>query len=159
MTTARDLFALTNPALGAALLWAFLHGAEEAGAGIEFPLMFLPIPILLSSSLSASFDGTNSRTGFYEWIDRHPQLPVGLAGRIQRTAPLSRGALLYAAQVRIVTSDADGRFQTSGPLREAALRRSGEAVRPLFPLAKRFGKWIGEVNSTRDVLYALGLTL
>lgn len=159
MTIARDLFALTNPALGAALLWAFLNGAEEDASGIEFPLMFLPLPILLSSSLSSSFNGTNSRTGFFEWIDRNPQLTVGLAERIERTALLSRRALLYAAQVRIITADAEGRFRASGTLREAALRRSGETVRPLFPLAKRLGRWVGEVNSTRDVLYSLGLTL
>lgn len=157
--TAHDLFAMTNPALGAALLWAYLRGAEEAGSGIEFPLMFLPLPILLSSSLSCSFDGTNSRTGFYEWIDRNPQLPVGLADRIGRTTLLSRTALLYAGQVRIITTDPEGRFRTSGTLREAALRRSGDTVRPLFPLSRRLGRWVGEVNSARDVFYALGLTL
>ena len=111
--------------------------------------MFLPLPILLSSSLSSSFDGTNSRTGFYGWIDRNPQLPVGLADRIGRTTSLSRDALLYAGQVSIISTDSEGRFRTSARLREAALRRSGDTVRPLFPLARRLGKWLGEVNSAQ----------
>lgn len=79
MSTALDLYAMTNPALGGALLWAYLRGAEGAGSALELPLLFLPVPVLLSSSLAETFDGTNSRTGLFAWLDRNPGLTVGLA--------------------------------------------------------------------------------
>lgn len=159
MSATLDLYAMTNPALGSAVLWSFLHGAGRADQGIELPLLFLPIPILLSSSLAASFEGTNSRTGFYAWLDRNPELTVGFGGMVQRTGPVTRRALLFAARTRVVTADAEGRFRPTRALNEDKLRRTGEAVRSFFPLAKRFGGWIAEAGSTRDVLFALGLTL
>jgi hypothetical protein len=150
---------MTNPALGSALLWAFLEAAEDGGRGVEFSILFLPLPILLSSSLTTRFEGTNSRTGFYAWLDRNPELSVGMGERVARTAPLPRRALLYGAQIDAITADGEGRFRATRAVREAALRRAGEAVRPLFPLAKRFGGWVGAVGSSRDVLYAFGLTV
>jgi hypothetical protein len=159
VSTALDLYAMTNPALAGAVLWAFLQGAERADRGIELPLLFLPIPILLSSTLRTSFQGTNSSTGFYTWLDRHPELTVGFAERVRRTEPITRHALLFAARTHVVTADAEGRFHPTGALSAGKLRRAGEAVRPLFPLAKRFGGWVGEAGATRDVFYAFGLTL
>ena len=159
MSTALDLYAMTNPALGSAVLWAFLQGAERGERGLELPLLFLPIPMLLSSSLSSTFNETNSRTGFFGWLDRHPEVTVDLAERVRLTRPISRRALLFASQTRLVVADADGFFRPTRALSDTKLRRVGDAVRPLFPLAKRFGTWVGEVASTRDVLYALGLKL
>ena len=159
MSTAVDLYAMTNPALGSAVLWAFLQGAERGERGVELPLLFLPIPILLSSSLASTFNGTNSRTGFFVWLDRHPEVTVDLPERVRLTRPISRRALLFASQTRLLTADADGFFRSTGAVSDTKLRQAGDAVRPLFPLAKRFGTWLGEVASTRDVLYALGLRL
>lgn len=150
---------MTNPALGGALLWAYLRGAEGAGAALELPLLFLPVPILLSSSLAQTLDGTNSRTGLFVWLDRNPGLTVGLAERVTKTAPITRRSLLYASRTGLLATDAEGRFHTTGATSERSLARSGAAVKPLFPLAKRFGTWVGQVGSTRDVLYAFGLTL
>lgn len=159
MSTALDVYAMTNPALGSAVLWSFLKGAERGDRGVALPLLFLPLPILLSSTLAASFEETSSRTGFFGWLDRHPEVTVGLAERIQRTEAMSRRALLFAARTTLLTADATGAFRPTGALSDTKLRRAGAAVRPLFPLAKRFGIWVGEVGSTRDVFYALGLTL
>jgi len=157
MSAALDVYAMTNPALGSALIWSFLHGASQREQGVEFPLLFLPIPILLSSPLAATFEGTNSRTGFFGWLDRHPEVTVGLAERVRSTRAISRRALLFASQTRLVTADADGVFRSTGVLSETKLRRLDEAVRPLFPVAKKFGAWVGEVGSTRAVMYALGI--
>ncbi|MGV3707350.1 MAG: three component ABC system middle component [Gemmatimonas sp.] len=158
MSTALDLYATTNPAFGCALLASYLSGAEEAGQSLEFPLLFLPMPILLSS-LRGTLAHTNRKTGFYPWIERHPELSVGLAARVERMSAITRRSVLYGARIEVIAAGADGRFRASGALRETALARTGEAVRPLFPLARRLGLWIGEVGSTRDVLYALGLTV
>lgn len=155
---ALDLYAMTNPALGSAVLWAFLKGAERGTHGVELPLLFLPIPVLLSTSIASTFDGTNRRTGFFGWLDRHPEATIELADRVRRTRHISRRALLFASRTRLITADAGGYFRPTGALSEAKLRRAGDAVKPLFPLAKRFGTWVGDVASARAIYYALGLT-
>jgi hypothetical protein len=156
MSLALDLYAMTNPALGCAVLWSFLDGAET---GLEYPVLFLPLPILLSSSLSASFEGTNSRTGFFAWLDRAPELAVGMAPRVTRTAEFTRRSILYGSQIGAISVNADGRFSATDAIRESRLRQAGSTVRPLFPLARRLGSWVASVGSSRDVLYAFGITL
>lgn len=158
MSTAVDLYASTNPAFGSALMWSFVAGVGEAGQAPELPLLFLPLPILLSS-LRDTMAHTNRRTGFHAWLARHPEVRVGLAERVERMQPITRRAILYGARIEIITAGQDGRFRTSDALRDAALSRTGPAVRPLFPLARRLGAWIGEVGGTRDVFYALGLSV
>jgi hypothetical protein len=158
MSTALDLYATTNPALGCALVWSFLAGAGEADRALEFPLLFLPLPIVLSS-LRTTLDHTNRRTGFYGWLERHPEVRVGLGGRVHRMQPITRRAVLYGARIRLIAAGEDGTFYSADFLSETALSHAGPAVRRLFPLARRLGLWIGEVGSAREVLYALGLTV
>lgn len=158
MSTAIDLYATTNPALGSAVLWSFLRGAADAEEMLEFPLLFLPLPILLSS-LRDTFEGTNRRTGFYAWLERHPDITVGLAERVVRMQPITQRAVLFGAKTGIIWGAPDARFVATAAVRDAALARAGDAVRPLFPLARRLGAWVGDVGSTRDVLYALGLSV
>ena len=166
MSTAVDLYATTNPAFGCALMWSFLAGVAEgrvdasrgetSDLGLEFPLLFLPLPILLSS-LRDTMAHTNRRTGFYAWLERHPELRVGLADRVERMTPTTRRAVLYGARAQLITAASDGRFHAAGGLSHQSLARAGDTVRPLFPLARRLGIWVGEVRAARDILYALGL--
>lgn len=158
MSTALDLYATTNPALGSALVWSFLAGAGETDQALEFPLLFLPLPIVLSS-LRTTLDHTNRRTGFYGWLERHPEVRVGLADRVERMQLITRRAVLYGARIQLITAGPDGGFRAAGALSETALSRSGPAVRHLFPLARRLGLWIGEVGAAREVMYALGLSV
>lgn len=139
-------------------MWSFLAGAGEAGAALEFPLLFLPLPILLSS-YRETLTHTNRRTGFYPWLERYPEVRVGLAERVERMGPITRRAILYGARIQLITAGPDGGFQASDSFRETALTRTGETIRPLFPLARRLGAWIGQVRAARDVLYALGLSV
>lgn len=158
MNTALDVYAMTNPALGGALIWSFLRGAARGGRGLELPLLFLPVPVLLSSSLAATFEGTSSRTGFFGWLDRHPEVLVDLAERVRLTQSMSRRSLLFASRTQLVVADTEGLFRPTDALSDAKLRQLGDGVRPLFPLARRFGTWVANVGSTRDVFYALGIS-
>ena len=158
MSTALDLYATTNPALCSALVWSFLAGAGEADHPLEFPLLFLPLPIVLSS-LRTTLDHTNRRTRFYGWLERHPEVRVGLADRVHRMQLITRRAVLYGARIRLITATHDGAFRPADSLSETALSHTGPGVRRLFPIARRLGLWIGEVGSAREVLYALGLTV
>ena len=147
---------MTNPALGGALLWSYLRGAAETERALEFPLLFLPLPILLSS-LKDTFEGTNRVTGFFAWLERHPEVTVELAERVERMRPISRRAILYGARTKLIAGASEGLFTPTTAIRDSALTRAGPTVRPLFPLARRLGGWIADVPSTRDVLYALGI--
>jgi hypothetical protein len=159
LTTSLDIYAMTNPALGGALLWVYLRGAAGEGQALELPLLFLPVPLLLSSTVADTFKGTNSRTGLFAWLNRNPGVTVGLAERVTRTAPITRTSLLYAARTGLIATDSENRFLATGAVSDRKLAKAGPAVKPLFTLAKQFGSWVGQVGSTRDVLYAFGITL
>ena len=79
-----DIFADTNPAYCSRILMEFCWGyEEEAGSGVPFPLIILPLPIVLSGDHEAMFDGTNKATGLFTWIDRNPELLLDLSERVE----------------------------------------------------------------------------
>ncbi|MFY0528564.1 three component ABC system middle component [Archangium gephyra] len=160
MSRLLDVYAMTNPALCSLVLWSFLsgHGTMD-GRGAEFPLLFLPIPLVLSDDLRAKFQGTNARTSFYDWVQRNPEITIGLGERVERTATYSREGILFGARYRLLVGDGYGGMRPEVKVRDSQIQALGGDLRSCFGVARRFGRWVADVGSTRMVLHTLGLTL
>ncbi|ADO69776.1 three component ABC system middle component [Stigmatella aurantiaca] len=159
MKTASDVYAMTNPALCSLIICSFLEGHEaSSGRGAEFPLLFLPIPLVLSETSRNTFSKTNSRTGFFTWIQRNPEILIDLAARINRTATYSREGLLFGARYRMLAGDNEGGMRTAKKIVSSQLQSIHADLRSYFNIARRFGYWVAEVGSTRMILHSLGLT-
>ncbi len=161
MTIAHDVFAETNPAFCAAALVAFTKGyVSHRAEGPEFPLAYLALPVTLSGELAGSFEGTNKNTGLMEWLERSPQVQVGLTGRVNASLEMVSEAVRFGCFSRILAIGDGGRLTLGDRnLTDRALSKIGTELKLTFKHAHRLGHWFATVGSTRSVFDAMGLTV
>jgi hypothetical protein len=155
-----DVFAATNPALGAAVLRSFAIGyMTEESAGVPVPLMFFPLPIVLSRTLSATMDGTNVTTGLVTWLTRRPEVSLGLSGRIDATGTFTQESLAFGIRYGLLAIIEEGRVRPDDVglrkhLRFPAKDDRGRAL----ALASRLGAWMGRMPNAQSIFHSFGLT-
>jgi hypothetical protein len=152
-----DAFAVSNPAFCAIVLANFCNGFERSGQLAEFPLIFLPLPIVLSATNRESFKGTNASTGFYAWTDRNPELLAGLPGEVKAVRSIARDALLLGFTANLLKLDQDGRVGSFLKLSTTKTKELGKENEKALKFAERLGVWMGEVGSAHAVFYGLGI--
>lgn len=160
ITESTDVFANTNPALGALVLWSFCTGhAKKAGEFPLHPLIFLPIPIILSDRFTRTFEGTNSSTGLFNWIERNPSLHVELPDSIRKSRSISREALVFGLRYGVLEVSAQGEVGARSAVNITRSRREKlpEGTKRSLVLAERFGSWIGGSGPLKNSLFALGI--
>jgi hypothetical protein len=161
MTVAHDVYSETNPAFCAFLLAAFVDAyAVTKGCGPDLVTAYVALPIALSGDLGPSFGGTNKKTGLAMWLQRRPEVQIGLSDRVNKTLAIVTEAVRFSTFVEVLTVEADGRLKI-GPatLKASAAKaltdQSGQALKR----AERLGYWFADVGSTRTVFDTLGLTV
>jgi hypothetical protein len=154
-----DTFANTNPAFCSLVLRSFVAGyLENDSKGSPVPQLLLPLPIVLCSYFSETFKGTNAATGLITWIARHPEVTIGLRGRVQATAQFSREALVFGLSRRILDVNQFGLVVTDdrGLVRDVRFGPSDNRGLAMTN-ARRLGRWTANVRSTETVFTCLGL--
>lgn len=156
-----DIYSITNPALGSLILWSYLQGYEVAEKdGCPFPLIFIPLPLVLSRSVRDEFKGTNAETGLYTWITRKQSILINLDARIQKSSTLTRNAIIFGCSNEILTIQEDGTLLSkNNGLLKSRIKESSDEIKEMMSLSKRLGVWFSQVNSTSSILSSLGLTL
>lgn len=158
---AHDVYAEHNPAYCAYVVGAFVTAhAEVHPAGTDLAIVYLAIPIALSGDLAATFDGTNKNTGLREWLERTPQMSVGLADRVNAALEIVSDAVRYGCFTDVLRLSMEGRLTPGSkkfkqsplsdldPLSLGAIRRAG-----------RLGCWFATAGSTRNIFDILELTV
>lgn len=154
-----DVYAATNPAFGALALHAFCSAFTSDGRQSKpsYPILFLVLPILFSRKGIATFDGTNVTTGFFEWLDRHPELKLGLAENIRSGIPYTKAALRFAIRHHLLCTDGYEYSPTSNaPWKQYKWSASDERGH-FINCAKRLGSWVAKVPNETTVFHALGV--
>ncbi|SDC10776.1 hypothetical protein SAMN02799630_00551 [Paenibacillus sp. UNCCL117] len=159
--TSSDVFSITNPALTSLLLWSFLEGFETGErSGCPFPLIFLPLPLVLSQSIRDDFKGTNAATGLYSWITRRQKILINLDTRINKTASLTRNAIIFGASNGIIIFEANGTLKSgSKGIVKSRLKNNSDEIKEMIGAANKLGVWFSQINSTSSILNSLGLTV
>lgn len=153
-----DTYAATNPAFCSILLYSFVEGyGSTNSSGLPFPLILLPVPIVLTNGIANTFKGTNARTGLLSWIARNPEVTVGMRDRLHSTSEFSKQALLFGCRYGVFSFAETGRIslQPDSLAKKIPSVGSGYVVDAL-KLAKRLGAWIGEAGTAETILIALG---
>ncbi|WP_242917367.1 three component ABC system middle component [Pontibacter liquoris] len=155
--TLDDIFAATNPIFCAVVLHYFLKGHHEAKEkGIDFPLMFLPVPILLSQDIMSTMVQTNKKTTFLNWIVANPIIRIGIGDRITNTTAITKSAIRFGLNNQLITITEDGKFLPNGEISDSKAKQLG--IQNYTTIAQRFGSWIGNLDSPEAVFFALGIT-
>lgn len=159
--TAIDIYAMTNPALCSLILWSYLDGyLKEDENGCELPLIYIPIPIILSRSLLTTFEGTNKKTGFIEWINRNPDLSPKAFQIIKNSKRLTIAGTHVAIKQNLITLTSSCRLAPARKsLPNQAQIKNNEELKNFLMLSGRLGAWIGQIRSAKIVLHCLGITL
>lgn len=156
-----DIFAETNPAFCSIVLFNFCKGYNsEASDGLGFPLILLPLPIVLSGDLESSFANTRVDTGFFSWIDRNPSILLNLPDRIQDTLTITRNAVEFGISKSILRVADTGKIQPEEKgLSKKKFPQSSSKVGRAYTNAYRFGQWLGQINSVTTIYNHLGLEI
>ncbi len=158
---AHDVYAETNPAFGAYVLLAFTRGFAEANpVGLDLPVAYLGLPILLSGDLSESFDATNRTTSLGMWLERSPQIQLGLAERLNDALDIVTEAVRLGCFSGILALEAGARLSV-GPLalkKDLSAGLSQDLMRTIRH-ADRLGYWFAAAGSTKTAYDMMGLTL
>jgi len=155
--TSIDIFAETNPALCSLILFKFSVGYHNFSLeGVPFPLLLLPLPIILSGDLAYSFDHTNQNTGFLRWIEKNNDVLVNLSIRIEDSFVFFRPAIEYSFSKNIFSISENGNII---PNIETVKKKLDDSIKQQMINAERLGNWLGKVGSPRTIFNCLGLSL
>jgi hypothetical protein len=161
MTVAHDVFAETNPAFCTYALAGFVAAyIATRDAGPELPLGYVALPIALSSDLANTFNGTNRNTGLLEWLNRSPQVQVGLAERVNASLPMVTEAIRFGCFARALAVETDGRIRVgSQKLKKSAISGLSDGPARALKHAERLGYWFAMTGSTHTTFDMIGLTV
>jgi len=152
-----DIFAETNPAFCSLILFNFCKGYfNETGCGVSFPLLILPLPIILSNDLAKSFEGTNIKTGFFRWLESNPDILIDLSIRINEINIFFKPAIEFGIFKKVFYIDNSGLIL---PLDKSVKNIKNANLEYLFKSAQRLGSWLGQIDSTKTIYNHLGLQL
>lgn len=157
MITAHDIYAETNPAFCSLILASFAGGyLKTSNRNPELICAYLILPLALSQDLNESFAGTNEKTGLLVWVERSPQVRLGLAERVNSTLQITTEAVRFGCVTGSLLLAEDGRLQQGKkPIKIAGKETVKDAVKK----SRSLGCWFGATGSSRAVMTALGVTL
>lgn len=152
-----DIFAETNPGFCSLILFHYCKGYfNETRIGVPFPLLLLPLPMLLSNDLTTIFSSTNIKTGFFRWVENNPEVLIDLNQKVNGATEFLKPAIEFGVFKNIFQVNSSGLFI---PIDKSIKKTSDIELDKLFKYADRLGAWMGQVNSTKTVYNHLGLKL
>ncbi len=159
MKKSLDIFAATNPAYVASIIWQFVEGyVKEDDAGCEYPLVYLPLPIVSSSLYAKTLHGTNTKTGLVEWLNRNAWVPTELATSVQDAKRLSLSGLHLALSNGMIGLGPEHKIVVTGKLKnKSKVIADNSQLKTSLQMAERLGRWFGQVGSMQISLHCLGM--
>lgn len=159
----REIDAVQNPALGAALLWRFASAfasTRQSPESTPFPMLFLPLPLLFYEETLRVVDGTlktstlrTFATKFSDSKHKESDVLLSLHSRAIAYRPLTLESLRLAMASRLLQIDA-GSAEVFALSRTAPKHGIPSGVVPLLGAAEKLGTWCGGLT-TFEVASAL----
>jgi hypothetical protein len=161
MSVAHDIYAETNPAFCAHALVAFTTSFLSVNdKGPEVLAVYLALPVALAGDLGPAFDGTNKNTGLLEWLNRRPQMQIGLANLVNASMDIVTEAIRFGCFSRILVVKPDARLGLGNrKIKKSAVAALSDAPAQSIKRAERLGFWFASAGSTRTVFDMMDLTV
>lgn len=161
MSVAHDIFAETNPGFCTYVLVSFVTTFVTVNDnGPELPITYLALPIALSGDLRTSFDGTNKNTGLLEWLERSPQVQIGLAERVNNSLSIVTEAIRFGCFSHVLVVAEGARLRLGERrLKKSVVAALSEGVSQSLKRAERLGHWFATAGTTKTAFDMMGLTV
>lgn len=160
MTTARDVFAETNPAFCCVVFAQFCLAYQQAQPAERPPtaaLIYLVAPITISADLAPTFEGCNKDTGLAVWLSRNPKVVAELAKKVNLTLEITTAAVRFGCVTGTLRLTGDGDVESA--LKKFPASVTGSVAGAALKRARLFGAWAAAMGSPRAVLEALGVSV
>jgi hypothetical protein len=161
MTTAHDIYSETNPAFCTYALVSFVRTYTCVNArGPEVPMVYLSLPVALSGELGGTFLSTNKNTGLLEWLERNPQVQIGIAERVNACMEIVTEAIRLGCFTNVLKFDEGARLLLGDrKLNQSAAKALRDEPATVLKRAERLGYWFAMSGSTRTVFDMMGLSV
>lgn len=161
MIFAHDVFSEMNPAFGVYALVGFVTAFTTINEqGPETPVAYLSLPLALSGDLGATFEGTNINTGLLEWLERHPDIQVDLAERLNGSMDIVTKTIHLGCFTNVVEVEMSGHLRLGErSVNKSAAKRLSRNPAQTLKRAERLGSWFAIAGSTKTIFDTLGLTV
>jgi hypothetical protein len=157
MRTAHDIYSETNPAYCACVLAAFVTGHKSPGP--EIPVAYIALPIALSGDLSDTFEGTNSRTGLLEWLERQPRIRLGLRDRLNTSMHIVTEGMRFGCFSGLLALNDTRLLAGANKVKKSAINALTDESKKVIKHAERLGGWFAATGSTRSAFEIMGLSV
>ena len=118
------------------------------------------MPVALAGDLGRCFDGTNKNTGLLEWLDRRPQVQIGLANLVNASMDIVTEAIRFGCFSRVLVVNPTGRLGLGiQKVKKSAITALSDAPAQSIKRAERLGFWFASAGSTRTIFDMMGLTV
>ena len=100
----RELRALFNPAFCSMLIRETLKAyqtEDRKKGGMPLPAVYLILPLLLHHATRSSLPRT-TRTSLTKWISEHPEIHIGLAGRVSGFFAITSEAMRFGIAIHAI---------------------------------------------------------
>jgi Family of unknown function (DUF6521) len=160
MSVAHDVFSETNPAFCAYALAGFTAAfAKVNDQGPELAVVYLALPVALSGDLGDAFDRTNKNTGLLEWLERSPQIQIGLNERVNDSMSIVTGAIRFGCFSRVLVLEGARLRLGERKIKKSFVKAITEGTAQSLKRAERLGYWFAAAGSTKTVFDMMGLTV
>lgn len=158
MRAAYDLYAETNPAFVSFLLYRFVKSHSDGGGEApHISLAYLVVPLALSQRLEPSFSSTNAATGFLSWLNRFPEVRIGLQQDIDVARDVTAQGLRAALFSQLLELGSNGTVQLGGAKKppENTKSKMSNIPKQAVSRAERLGKWMSSAGGPAAIFSAL----
>jgi hypothetical protein len=150
---------LFNPAFCALLLRQTVHTYQKVShQGMDYSMLFLVLPVVLHK-VTRELLPPGVASKFHVWIQRHHHLRVGFAERMQNMVPITKEALLFGLQHKVLQVDEFGTLKV-GPRRVKPYEKEVDAKSEAAACLKKsdfVGRWFADAGTTATILAAWGV--
>lgn len=146
---------LYNPAFcGYLLLTAIRSYQEERDGGIDYPLIYLCLPIVLTLSTRSRLPHSYT-TPIATWIAANEDAIIGFPKITSSFVSITKSALSFLLQCNAVEIMSDGGLNaTATPVNKTSIIfKNNQELKSVYAASRMIGKWFAH-GSTTETIYA-----
>ena len=131
---------------------------KTAGRGLEYVAAFRVLPVVLHQLTRAFLPGTIT-TKLHFWAQRHHEVRIGFAQRMQELVPITKEALLFGLQHDAIQLNEAGALVVGSRRLNAYDVAPESEVADCLKKALFVGRWFADAGNTGTVLAAWDVTI
>lgn len=148
-----------NPFLGSLILWEFICGYETNNkSGVPYLLIFFPMPLVLHKDTRLKMPQSQA-TRLRMWIDKEPQVKIGLAERISQLSPFVKESLLMAVNKGLLEINKEGIIKSRKHIKSNIRNSCSPEVKDILEKSSLCGRLFGQIGDIVTIFLAFGVKI